>query len=371
MKKAMKIWGGTMKTTSHVAAVILLAVTLVVCIYSFTKPVTVTMEENSNQAKLETNYTYEATVTPNVLYPAGGTIQAGESMIKKITTAIPVTMNTKIVSEKEVAIHGTHRVEMTVIAEDLWEKTFPLEEQQTFNTKGSTIDIIDGKYIIDLVKISNFLTQVEDETGISSSKYTVEIQPNVSGTISYGGQEMPIEMTDKLVFQYTFDSIVLMSEKGFTSSLAFGTSEAIVNMVSLFGLLLPIGLVRTVSSILALLILSLLVYLNKNVVNRNNGRKPTEMELIHKKYGKRIIAVVNHENRQDKSVITLTAFTSVLAISDEKELPIFFCEITEQNRGIYFLIDGTSCYEYELQSVREETSQVKKWIEGVDVYARN
>lgn len=371
MKKALKNVGGMKKITFHITVVILLTMTLAVCIFSFTQPVMLTMDGNSNQAQVETQYSYEATVTPNVLYPAGGTIPAGESIIKKITTAIPVTMNTKIVSGKEVAIQGTHQVEMTVIAEELWEKTFPLEEQKTFDKQGSTIDIINGQYRIDLDKLSNFLAQVEDETGISSSKYTVEIQPNVSGTISYGGQQKPIELTDKLVFQYTFDSIVLMSEKRFTSPIAFGTSEVSANTFRLFGLLLPIGSVRTVSSILALAIVGVWIYLNKNAFHRNNRRTTTEMELIHKKYGKRIIQVANHENRQDKSVVTLTAFASVLAISDEKELPIFFCDNTEQNRCVYFLIDGTSCYEYKLQSVREETSQVEKWAEGVDIYARN
>lgn len=371
MKKVFISLLGNRTRTVHLTVVILLALTLVVCIFSFTKPVTTTIEENANLTQLETTYHYEATITPNVLYPAGGTIPAGESIIKKITTAIPVTMNTKFISDKEVSIQGTHQVEMTLIAEDLWEKKFPLEEQQSFDLHGSDIGIIDGQYVIDLVKLNNFLFQVEEETGISPSKYTLEVQPNIVGTMSYGGQQMPIEVTDKLVFQYAFDSIVLMSEKEFANSLAFGTSELTNNTISLFGMTLPVGSVRMASSVSALLMFIAVVLLNKGLIHKKRNRKPNEMDRIQKKYGKRIIQVAKLENREDASIITLTAFESVLAIADEKELPIFMHELPKDNRTIYFLVDGISCYRYELEIAAKETSPVEEWAEGAEIYAQD
>ena len=133
----------------------------------------------TTRAQIGDNYDYKATITPNILYPNGGTVEVGDTIFKKITTAIPFNLKSTINSDNEVIAKGTHEVQLLVNAGDLWERSFPLEQKKSFEQKGTEISLIDTAYKIDLGKVNTFITQVEEETGIRPSQYTIEVVPNI------------------------------------------------------------------------------------------------------------------------------------------------------------------------------------------------
>ena len=70
------------------------------------------------------------------------------------------------------------------------------------------------------------------------------------------GQEKDIQVQDKLIFQYSYDEIILSSEKTFTSTTPFTSTEVITNTFKLVGLALPLAPVRTAYTSLSFLLLT-------------------------------------------------------------------------------------------------------------------
>jgi hypothetical protein len=341
-----------------------LALSIAIVIYSFLQPTTSTMTTHSNPTEMKTMYDYKATIKPNVLNTTGGTVPVGETILKKITTAIPIDMKTVITSTEEVIVEGEHEVQLTVVAQDLWEKTFPLEQKRSFQQQGTTVSVLDGNYTIDLEKINAFITQAEEETGITPSKYSLLISPMIKGTISYDGVEREIQAEENLVFHYLFDSIVLASEKEYASPVQFGSIETVENTISFLGVVIPVTNVRISSLLVTLVLLLLWIYLYNMIKPR---KRKSQIDLIHKKYGKRIIAVSRNEGMDGKSILLLSDIKSLLKIADEKELPIFV-----QQEGVekasYFIVDGNQLYKYE--AIEEDlTVTDEMWDEGRRIYA--
>lgn len=327
--------------------VTLLILSTTITILSISRPATTTNQIDGNTTQMETSYDYKATITPNILYPNGGTVKVGTTIFKKITTAIPVTMKSVIHSQNQVIAKGTHETKLVIKAGDIWERTFPLEQKQTFEQKGTEIAVLASTYKIDLEKIQPFITQVENETGIQPAQYTLEVVPNILGTIRYAGKERDFQVQDKLVFQYSNEDIILASGKSFTSTMPFTKAQITTNTFNLFGLTLPLNPVRIISTLLSILFLITIIFAYRN--GKTNYKAPiaSQMERINKKYGNRIIPVSQKINIAQKSIITLDSFKSVIKIADERELPVLFYKDKHQEIGIYFIIDGDYLYSYE------------------------
>src|SRR5690606_19738106 len=216
----------------------------------------------------------------NVLNPAGGTVPVGETIVKKITTAIPIEIKTTITSTEKVLVEGEHEVQLTVVAEDLWEKTFPLEHKQSFQQTGMTVSPIASNYTIDLNKINAFIIQAEEETGITPSKYSLIVSPTIKGTISFDGIQRDIQTQENLIFHYLFDSIVLASEKDFTSIVQFGSSETVAATLNFLGIAVPVTALRVLSTVMTLVLLLLWILLNNIIKPR---KRKSQIDLINKK----------------------------------------------------------------------------------------
>ena len=240
------------KLKFYLAGLLIIAAT--VSISSFLQPTTSTNQNNDNIAQFGTSYDYQATITPNILYPKGGTIDVGHTIFKKITTAIPINLKTIINADNEVTSTGTYEIQLVVKAGELWERVFPLTEKQAFEVNGTELALIDNNFTIDLNEINSFITRVEEETSIRSDQYLFEVAPNIEGTVIYDGKEIPIPEQDNLVFQSSYEEIILISEQAFTSTIPFTSAEVISNTFNFFGTALPLGPVRIISTILSILL---------------------------------------------------------------------------------------------------------------------
>lgn len=350
---------------------ILLLISASITVYSITQPSTITNQVDDNISQMETIYEYQATIKPNVLYPEGGTIEVGDTIFKKITTAIPFYMKTTIKSTNEVLAKGTYEIELIIRAGELWEKKFPLDIKQSFEQKGTEISLLDKMLNIDLEKVNTFIIQVEEETGMRSDQYTIEVVPNMQGTINFNEKEVPFQMEEKLIFQDSYDKIVLGSETRFESITPFTTTQKYTNTFQIFGLDLPISTIQLVSSLLSFLLLVAIIALGyKNFAKLRVKRVTTQIEKINKKYGSRIITVSKKINMMNKSIFTLYSFKSVLKISEDKELPIFLYRDALEEIGTYFVVDGDYLYTYDTVKV-DLIRNSNKDVDIGDAFAEN
>ncbi|WP_438315325.1 DUF5305 family protein [Sporosarcina sp. FA9] len=333
----------------------LLLIFAAIAVYSMFTPLLTSNETVVNSVQIGTSYEYKAVITPNILYPNGGTVDAGDTIFKKITTAIPLDIKSTIVADQEVVAKGTYEVELLIKANDLWERSFPLDEKRSFDLKGTELSIIDGTFTIDLNKMNRFITQVEEETGIKPSQYVFEVTPNIIGEIQFGGQEKNIDLGDKLIFDYMYDELVLSSEKAFTSVNTFSSVETISN--AFFGL--PIEQTRIVSTIISILLLLFILITIKNVTPIRNKSTALQSDKINKKYSNRIIQVSQKVSDAQKTIISMYSFKSILKIADEKELPIFCHKMYGDGNAVYFIVDGDYVYDYETVKSTVTTSTEK------------
>ncbi|MEH7252630.1 DUF5305 family protein [Neobacillus niacini] len=338
-------------------------------IYTFLQPAAITSQVNDNTSQVETGYDYQAEITPNILYPNGGTVDVGNTIFKKITSAIPFNLKSTILSERQVTVTGTHEVQLLIKAGEIWERVFLLGQKQAFEQSGTEISILDHTYKIDLDQIDSFIRQVEQETGIAPTQYTLEVLPNIQGTINDSGVEKNLQLQDKLIFQYSFEEISLVSETNFTTMISFTSSHIVSKSFTVFRQELPLVFVRIGSTIISILLL--LTFLNTIKISKTNSIKtsPSEIERINKKFANRIIPVSQKINITQKSIFVLDSFKSIIKIADEKELPIFFNKDQEEEIAIYFIVDGEYLYSYETRKMTNVPDTEK--ITGSDkAYAR-
>ena len=348
---------------------VLLLMSTSITVYSMSQPNTLTNKSDENVSRIDTIYDYKATIKPNLLNPEGGTIEVGDTFFKKITTAIPFTIKSTILSDNEVQANGTYEINLIVKAGELWEKTFPLDKEQTFQQNATEISILDKSYNIDIEKMKTFITQAEEETGVRSDQNTIEVIPTIKGTINYDGQEVPFQVNEKLIFQYTYEKIILASEKSYTSSLPFSTTKEITNSMGIFNLELPVDIVRIVSAFLSITLLISTLFIGYKTQWKVRIKPiPTQIEKINKKYSSRIIHVAEKINTNQKSIITVQSFTSILRIADEKELPIFHINNQQSEFATYFIVEGEYFYQYEVSKIENVLSRSSKKAPGSDRY---
>ncbi|WP_192797456.1 DUF5305 family protein [Psychrobacillus glaciei] len=331
---------------------LLLTMSAIISVYSWSMTSSDTTQINENVSQIQSSYDYKATLIPNILYPKGGTVEVGNTIMKKVTKEIPFTLLTTINSGVPVSAKVSHEVNLLLRAGEYWERSFPLEQKKTFEKTGAEVSIINGNYKIDLEMIKNFITKVEDETGVRADKYTMEIVPNVQGTISYNGTVKDIQMEDHLIFQLSYDEILLASEKEFASSVPFISTKVSSNTISLFGFDTSPVPVRITSTVFVLLFVVLISYLNKDFMANRKRIVPSQGEKIIKKYGNRLIPVSNKVEIDRKSIVTLNSFKAIIQIADAKELPIFYYE-----SKLYFIIDGDYMYQYEINEMELSRSR--------------
>lgn len=317
-------------------------------IYSWITPRIPTLQSVDNAPRLETTYAYQAVVTPNVLNPDGGTVEAGDTLYKNLTTAIPIDLKSAIYAEEEVLAKGSYEVQLLIKAGDNWERSFPLQTKQSFEGKGKDIPVIDGSYSIDLAQVKAFILQVENETGVRHSQYELEVIPTIQGDLQYADKVIEIKLQDKLVFNYLSEEIKLASEIAYFTAIQPNESQTLTTSFSVLGLTISLVLLRIIStSLFVLLLLSILfsiVYLDEGPVNAVSS----EAERLSKKYGRRVIPISQQIDFTEKTIVHFAKFTSMLKIADEIEQPIFFYENENENDNgqIYLIVDLLCVYTY-------------------------
>ncbi|MFS0689419.1 DUF5305 family protein [Sporosarcina sp. 179-K 8C2 HS] len=338
-------------------------------IYSWMTPQTTTVQLVDSTSNIETAFAYKATMSPNILYPEGGTVDVGDTLFKKITAAIPLDLKTIIKSEEEVLAKGTYDIQLIVKAGDIWQRTYPLQSKQTFEQKGKDISVIDNVYKIDLTQLNAFITQVEEETGVRQSQYDLEVVPTIHGVIQYADMERELQVQDKLIFHYLYDEIKLASEKSFTTAVQFNESETTANPFSLLELTLPLITVRITTTVLSVILLLSIIFSFKYLDTGRVRPVKSESEKLNKKYGSRMIRISQLIDFTGKTVIPFDTFKSLLKIADEKEQPIFFYENGNDRSQLYLIVDGAYVYTFEPRTdaptvPNKETGNGKAYVVG-------
>lgn len=163
--------------------------------------------------------------------------------------------------------------------------------------------------------------------------------------------------------------MILLSEKSFNNTTHFTTTGIMTNGFTFFRSNLPLVPVRVISSIFTFLMLLSLIYLYPILMASRKKTSGNQVDKINKKYGNRIIPVSQKINSDDKTIITLQSFKSIIKIADEKELPIFYHRLHQDGSAVFFIAEGDYLYRYETVKLTNAHS-TEEILDGDEVYAK-
>ena len=371
--KTLKHWIKKNYTIINYLLLTFLAISAILAIFTWLQPTTVT-QNSENTLTIESSYDYKATITANSLFPEGGTVDTGNTIFKNITQAIPITLDTVINFKEPVSAEGTHEIQLLLKAGEYWERTFPLQEKRSFQQEGTEISVLNEAFEIDLEMIKEFIAEVEKDLSIRPEFYTLEVMPNLTGTISRDGMVQEIQQANNLKFQIYFEEVLLASDTSFTSSYPYSETMTYANTVQLFGMGASIVLLRNIGTAGVIFFLAIILLMNKDAVVGRLYRPSSESVKIEKKFGDRLIPVSQEVMMDSKNVISFDSFKSLIQLADAKDLPVFQFKNASHHTVLYFMIERDYVYQLEvheapLTRTRLQKKNKKKEIESDSPYA--
>jgi hypothetical protein len=249
----------------------------------------------------------------------------------------------------------------TIESPDLWSKSFVLvpSTRQSGNFK---VD-----FPVDLEYLNELLKAILAETGTGGEAYnlTIEAFVHVRAQSDYG----PIDevFTQTLSTELGAGTLIWNEELAMTQEGAITTTYIIHNPNQYLGL--SVNGVKTTSLILGIIFLVIfitsLVFYNKT--------KPPELSLfektalaVGKKYADRIAEARSQTSLIDEKIIMLGSIEDLVKVADELGKPIMHQPPTATDkRHIYYVIDGTSQYQYivtKLSKERRSHAGKSEWI---------
>ncbi|MGI6588040.1 MAG: DUF5305 family protein [Peptococcia bacterium] len=315
------------------------------------------------------NYDYVVEVNPCILYPEGGARNVTDAIFPTLTKKIIVSVETELSAEKPVSAQGSYQLLFQVTAEDLWTKDFPLTSKKNYVIQGKRGKAIQEEVVLDLEKINEFIAQVEKETGNSRRTYYFTVKPELTGTLTYNKKTLPLQEDSALQFAYEANEINLVGEQNFSTDLFFEKKEKKLQSFVLAGHSFSLVGARRLFPGLSLLFLMLWVYQIRQHHLIEKGWR--ESQKIDKKYGSRLIYVVEKVNIAGKTKIRLKSFQSLLQIAEEREVPIFCRAYSTSFKVVYFVPDSAYLYYYlveEQLTTKQVAVRAKRPVESRNIY---
>lgn len=320
---------------------------LIIFFHSISSPASIEKSVDENVIVQETTFDYAAKVQPSTLY-RGGIISPGDKPIfTKITDELLVTINSTINTIEPVVISGTSQVDLVIEAEGMWTHIIPLSENKTFQVEGTNNSLLEKTHTIKLQDVFATIENIEEEVGFRASRINFMIAPHFDGEISFKDKKIPIDLNQNLIFESSGLQLTLLSETEFSQTLPIVSKQTISQNYRLFGLELPLSLVRIVSLLVSISLLAFLLIKTK-LLSKFKMKPVSEAEKIIKKHKKHLIPVSRKLVLPQKPLIELKSFEALIQISEQKELPILqFEEEKNNDLVIFYTIDQEIAYMYE------------------------
>lgn len=284
---------------------------LALSFYAFSRPVSINANDLLYQQ--EGRFSYSATATPGIY--DSNTVQPGEPIFPKLTCTLNVDFSYNLIGSQVQGISGSHQFYARVLdAQSGWSRTIPMSRMLDFN--GTSFS---NTGTIDLCQIEALVATLEQETGLRSSTYTMEVVSAVSIMGALAGETISDSFTPILAFKFdeahfyldSHDSVedVLNASKPRMST---GTTSQ-ANILPLFGLKPSVRTARiaaTVGIVISLIgLLSLGLYLYFTVYGNQEA-------IIRLKYGALLLDVYENTYEPPAPVIDVTSIDDLAKLAD-------------------------------------------------------
>lgn len=328
--------------------ILLICVSLILTLNVIAKPSALEERVIENTIQEKAQLEYKINVIPCTIYPDGGLIRPEGYIITSISDAIAVNIRSDILSDNNIHIKGTKSVTYKIIADNLWEKTFTLEESNEFIIDGTVNEILKAEYRIDIKEILEYIKLIETEISVKASKYLLKIIPNITGEISYNDHVIPITPVPETTFELGSSYFRVIKDNEYENkyefeylnSTPFSTIQTKKAQYTIAGKKVPVKVVKSASPLVSAGLLTALV-ITTSVQMKKNKDTVSEKDKINRKYKKRLLFLDGAINCTGKTVLSVQHFKALLEIADDKELKII------NVNDLYCVVDGDFLYTYK------------------------
>ncbi|MEH7111528.1 hypothetical protein V7124_03990 [Neobacillus niacini] len=348
LKMAFKLKNKKQKKYIYSILVGLSVLTTGLFFYILLLPEETTETNTENNIIQETVFSFKADVEPFVLHPEGGIINVENGSFTKVTNDLIVHINSNIISDKPIKVKGSKEVGLNLIAADLWHKQMILGKEDSFELEGTSINLMDEDYPINLKQLVSLMNEVEESINIIPANYIFEIMPMITGKVIYNDKEIPIDHNAHTNIEYSKVQITVGNETSFKTTTPILSKSPKQLVFYFFGMEVSLFLVKVASVVIYLVLLAAgLKFIHQ--FKANDPIISSEKEKIDKKYKARMVTVLQSgiTTIDSNKRAVVDSFSSLLKISDEKDALIFTFEDSDRGIKVYYVIDEGYLFIYQ------------------------
>jgi len=307
-----------------------------------------------NATTVETHYiyrigysvrlTYEAKVTPSILYGNNTVVKEGTPLYIKLLKGINVSLRYTFTPSAQDANITLRASPALMLKGAGWSKTIPYGKVYTLRlANGGSAGL---KINIDFSRSLKLIRSIESEIGVRGTNHTIVLYVPTKVRIRIAGINTSRELTPSLMLKLGGDGRVYVSKTQGSGVIADAYSVVKHNKISLAGLSLPVRLVRTTSTFAtiasALMATACLIVLQK-------GRKSRKDPLESFK-GKIIKGELTHRSSPQ---IRLLSLKELIDLANARGKDLIIAENGKSRK--YYIVDIDAIYYYEQSGGGEDT----------------
>jgi hypothetical protein len=326
---------------------ILWAATALLSFMAITKPAQITETYLQNKVIHNTSFDYKAYFIKSSVYKDTVLSNPESFMVEKLLDFISIGINSSIKSDKPLTGKLKSKLTAELSSEDLPEVKELLPEAKIYETTVTSTDstLINEAATIDFKKyIEPLLKSIEKDMNSRPSSYQIKIKFEVlESDVNFNGEQIPIKGSSEIVFESKNSRLMKISERKYTNEYPMNEYRVIHENFNIFGLSFGVIAARYLFLVMWILIgilESILIFSRHKVVKPN----VSETNIINKKHKDKLFQLSKDININDKQLLELEKFTSLLQISEDKEIPILM--YGKEDSTAYYAADGEFVYKY-------------------------
>ena len=214
-------------------------------IFAFTRPLTRTGSDIQYQQ--EGSFFYSAAGTPGIYDTE--TVRAGEPIFPSLTCQLNAGFNYNLTGNQAQGTSGIYQMYARILDEQSgWQRTIPLISETAFGGN-SYLSLAP----VDLCQVQSIVNMVEQETGLSSNFYTLEIISHIDVTSNISGIQISDTFDPRMVFRFDKVHFFLASNSEAVDPLHSVKSNVAsnpqlqANTISIFGWEVTVQLIRGIA----------------------------------------------------------------------------------------------------------------------------
>lgn len=356
-------FGGMLEPASYLMGFLFIGF-LGLSIFSFSRPATRTADTIPYQQDGE--YTYSATGTPGVYDTE--MVRTGEPVFPKLTCFLNIGLAYNISGNQLQNVSGNSQIFARIMDEPSgWQRTIPLLSQTAF-TGSSNFNMA----TLDLCELEALVNLVEQETGLRTNTYTVEIVTNIVFTATSAGQAIAGTFDPTLAFKYDkvhfypANTNAEINSMHITKEGLAGSADMQANTLSFLGWEATVNFIRMSSLIGLGISLSGLILIGLFIFK--TARQSTDA-LIHLRHGSLMVDIYEKDLQPTATTIDVTSMNDLAKIAEQQGSMIL--HMTRNFLHYYLVQNNGITYRYVISTGKKGITETDEQPEPIAAATEN